>query len=211
MNPQLANWMLARTPEHIKHPKDTEHRAIMTDQHFTLNTGAKIPAVGLGTWQSDPGQVKDAVAHALKVGYRHIDCAFVYGNENEVGEGLKQAFDSGLKREEVFITSKLWCTYHRKPEDCLDEGLRRLGLDYVDLYLMHWPVPMVSDIAEFFYADKCTDELLLVESKRRPSFATQTPRRLARSRHGVPALGDMEEHGEAPGDWQNEGHWLVQL
>lgn len=109
---------------------------------FTLNTGAQIPAVGLGTWQSDPGQVKTAVAHALKSGYRHIDAAFVYGNENEVGQGLKEAFDSGIKREDVFVTSKLWCTYHRKPEECLDESLKRLGLAYVDLYLVHWPVPM---------------------------------------------------------------------
>ncbi|CZT16667.1 probable aldehyde reductase [Ramularia collo-cygni] len=112
---------------------------------FTLNTGAKIPAVGLGTWQSPPGEVKAAVAHALKSGYRHIDAAFVYGNEKEVGEGLKEAFDSGIKREEVFVTSKLWCTYHREPEKCLDEGLKRLGLEYVDLYLMHWPAPMNPD------------------------------------------------------------------
>lgn len=114
----------------------------MTDQTFTLNTGAKIPALGLGTWQSDPGEVKNAVAHALKSGYKHIDCAFVYGNENEVGQGLKEAFDSGVKREDIFVTSKLWNTYHREPEKCLDEGLKRLGLDYVDLYLVHWPAPM---------------------------------------------------------------------
>jgi len=114
----------------------------MTDQTFTLNTGAKIPAVGLGTWQSDRGQVKDAVAHALKSGYRHIDCAFVYGNEEEVGQGLKEGFSSGVEREEVFVTSKLWNTFHRNPEQCLDEGLAKLGLDYVDLYLIHWPVPM---------------------------------------------------------------------
>lgn len=99
---------------------------------FTLNTGAKIPAVGLGTWKSSPGEVKTAVAHALKSGYRHIDAAFVYGNESEVGEGLKEAFDSGLKREEVFVTSKLWCTHHREPEKALDEGLKKLGLEYVD-------------------------------------------------------------------------------
>lgn len=116
----------------------------MAADSFTLNTGAKIPAVGLGTWQSDPGQVKAAVAHALKSGYKHIDAAFVYGNENEVGDGLKEAFDSGIKREDIFVTSKLWNTYHRKPEECLDEGLKKLGLDYVDLYLVHWPVPMVS-------------------------------------------------------------------
>lgn len=128
--------MLRSTPNNIKHP------AVMTDQTFTLNTGAKIPALALGTWQSEPGQVKDAVAHALKVGYKHIDCAFVYGNESEVGEGLKAAFENGVKREEIFVTSKLWCTYHRDPEKNLDEGLEKLGLDYVDLYLMHWPVPM---------------------------------------------------------------------
>ncbi|KXT03993.1 hypothetical protein AC578_9224 [Pseudocercospora eumusae] len=114
----------------------------MAQTTYTLNTGAKIPAVGLGTWQSPAGEVKAAVAHALKSGYRHIDAAFVYGNENEVGEGLKEAFDSGIKREDVFVTSKLWCTYHRTPEKCLDEGLKKLGLDYVDLYLVHWPAPV---------------------------------------------------------------------
>lgn len=115
----------------------------MSDTTFTLNTGAKIPAIGLGTWQSDPGQVSAAVEHALKHGYKHIDAAYVYGNENEVGEGLKKAIDAGVvKREDVFITTKLWCTKHRDPEEALDEGLKKLGLDYVDLYLMHWPVPM---------------------------------------------------------------------
>lgn len=109
---------------------------------YQLNNGIRIPKVALGTWQSDPGQVTEAVKHALQCGYRHIDCAFVYGNEAEVGQGLADAFTSGIKREDVFITSKLWNTFHRDPESCLDESLRRLGLDYVDLYLMHWPVPM---------------------------------------------------------------------
>lgn len=128
--------MLDVTPESIKNPE------VMTEQTFTLNTGAKIPALALGTWQSDPGKVKEAVAHALKAGYKHVDCAFVYGNENEVGDGLKEAFASGVRREDIFVTSKLWNTYHRDPEKCLDEGLTRLGLEYVDLYLIHWPVPM---------------------------------------------------------------------
>lgn len=108
-----------------------------------LNTGATIPALGLGTWQSEPGQVKAAVLHAIKHGYKHIDCAYIYGNESEVGEALKEAFEQGLvKREDLFITTKLWCTFHSRAQENLDISLKNLGLDYVDLYLMHWPVPM---------------------------------------------------------------------
>lgn len=107
-----------------------------------LTNGAKIPAVALGTWQSEPGKVRLSVKHALQCGYKHIECAFVYSNEDGVGKGLSDAFASGARREEIFITSKLWNTYHRNPEACLDEGLKRPGLDYVDSYLMHWPVPM---------------------------------------------------------------------
>jgi hypothetical protein len=106
---------------------------------LTLNTGAKIPTVGLGTWQAAPGEVAKAVEAALKAGYRHIDCAWAYGNENEVGEGIKA---SGVPREEIFIVSKLWSTFHRNPEKGLQESLDKLGTDYLDLYLMHWPIPL---------------------------------------------------------------------
>jgi glycerol 2-dehydrogenase (NADP+) len=113
------------------------------DVRFKLNTGAEIPALGLGTWQSGPGEVARAVAHAIKVGYRHIDAALVYGNENEVGQGIKEAIDSGIvKREELFVTTKLWCSYHARVEEGIETSLKNLGLDYVDLYLMHWPMAM---------------------------------------------------------------------
>jgi glycerol 2-dehydrogenase (NADP+) len=115
----------------------------MTDTPLKLNTGATIPALGLGTWQSPEGQVKKAVAHAIKTRYRHIDCAYCYANEAEVGEGIQQGIkEAGISRSDLFITTKLWCTYHTRVEENLDKSLKDLGLDYVDLYLMHWPVAM---------------------------------------------------------------------
>lgn len=103
----------------------------------TLNTGHKIPQIGYGTWQSAPGVVGAGVYEALKVGYRHLDLAKVYANQKEVGEGIKKALAEvpGLKREDIFITSKLWNSSHA-PEDvaaALDDTLEELGLDYLDV------------------------------------------------------------------------------
>ncbi|CED84118.1 glycerol dehydrogenase [Phaffia rhodozyma] len=112
---------------------------------FKLNTGASIPSVGLGTWQAPPGEVAKAVEHALTAGYRHLDCAFVYGNEAEVGQGIKA---SGIPRDEIFITTKVWNTYQDRVEECLDKSLQALGVDYVDLFLIHWPVRLVPNSNE---------------------------------------------------------------
>ncbi|KAG0139495.1 hypothetical protein CROQUDRAFT_54649 [Cronartium quercuum f. sp. fusiforme G11] len=106
---------------------------------ITLDNGVQIPQIGLGTWRSKPNEVRDAVAHALKHGYRHLDLAKVYQNQDEVAAGIKA---SGVPRNEIFITGKLWNTYH-KPDmvlEGLEDTLRELETDYLDLFLVHWPL-----------------------------------------------------------------------
>ncbi|WUR02135.1 aldose reductase [Vairimorpha necatrix] len=114
----------------------------MFEKKIKLNSGYEMPVVGLGTWMiTDKDKIETSVRSAIKCGYRHIDTAFIYGNEKYIGETLKKIFDEGLiKREELFITSKLWCTYHDNPEKCLQKTLDDLQLDYIDLYLVHFPV-----------------------------------------------------------------------
>ncbi|OQV07213.1 hypothetical protein CLAIMM_11678 isoform 1 [Cladophialophora immunda] len=108
----------------------------------TLSNGNSIPAIGLGTWLAPSGEVGDAVAIALQEGYRHIDCALIYKNEAEVGEGIRR---SGIPREEIFITSKLWNTFHPNAVESLRRSLEALGTDYLDLYLVHWPVRLAPN------------------------------------------------------------------
>ncbi|MFY0599658.1 MAG: aldo/keto reductase [Cyclobacteriaceae bacterium] len=105
--------------------------------------GDEMPILGLGTFRSDPGEIGRVVTKAIEVGYRHFDCAAFYGNEQEIGEAINEAIDEGIvEREDLWITSKLWNDSHLKDDvmPALEKTLENLDLDYLDLYLMHWPV-----------------------------------------------------------------------
>ena len=109
----------------------------------TLNDGNVIPAFGLGTWKSHENSAYRAVKEALRIGYRHIDGAWIYGNEAEVGRAIRESIEADVvAREDIFLTSKLWNSFHAPAdvESGCRETLKLLGLDYLDLYLIHWPV-----------------------------------------------------------------------
>ena len=125
--------------------QSTEPMQTTVEPVVKLNNGVMIPRLGLGVYQSPPGQAtQKAVEYALKVGYRHIDTARIYNNESDVGSALR---NSGVKREDVFVTTKLWNSdqgYETALKAC-DASLKRLGLKYLDLYLIHWPVQETRD------------------------------------------------------------------
>jgi len=109
------------------------------DSKAKLNNGVEMPWLGLGVWQLSSKETMTCVEHALRFGYRHIDTATLYGNESEVGLGVRK---SGIPREEVFVTTKLWNSDHGRDRSvrAFEESLKELGLGYIDLYLIHWPV-----------------------------------------------------------------------
>lgn len=121
--------------------------------YFTLFNGVKIPALGFGTFssQGQSGEAYNAVIHALRTGYRHLDCAWYYLNEQEIGKAIKDFLKErpDVKREDLFVTTKVWNHLH-EPEDVkwsLNDSLKRLQLDYVDLFLVHWPIASYKDPA----------------------------------------------------------------
>jgi diketogulonate reductase-like aldo/keto reductase len=169
----------------------------MTVPDVTLNNGVLMPQLGFGVWQVDDDAAEHAVTTALRAGYRSIDTAMIYGNEQGVGRALSAA---GVPREQLFVTTKLWNTDHEydKALRAFDESLDRLGLDYLDLYLMHWPVPSQDRYTEAWrameklYADK------RVRAIGVSNFTVQTMSRLLDEFDVVPAVNQIELHPRFP-------------
>ncbi|MEW1822885.1 aldo/keto reductase [Arthrobacter sp. NPDC080031] len=156
-----------------------------------LNDGNAIPQIGLGTWPLDDAQVAAAVVSAVELGYRHVDTAFRYGNESGVGQGVR---DCGIPREELFITTKLDGTHQGRDRavDGLEDSLKRLGLDYVDLLLIHWPLPQRNE----FVSTWETFERLQAEGKVRSigvsNFKPSHLERLLEETSVVPAVNQIQ-------------------
>jgi 2,5-diketo-D-gluconate reductase A len=160
-----------------------------------LNDGNAIPQLGFGVYQIKPDETAAAVRSALEVGYRHIDTAQMYGNEKEVGQGIR---DSGTDRDEVFVTSKLNNGYHR-PDDArraFDGTLSALGFDYVDLFLIHWPLPTIYD-GDFVSTWKALEEFAgdgRARSVGVSNFQVAHLQKLAEESKTVPAVNQIEVH-----------------
>jgi len=160
---------------------------------ITLNNGVEIPQLGFGVFQIDPADTKSATLEALEVGYRHIDTAEMYGNESGVGEAVR---DSGLKRDEIFVTSKLNNGFHARVDAlaAFDGTLEALGFDYLDLFLIHWPLPAVGDFVETW---KAMEEMLASGRVRAigvSNFQEHHLQRLFDETDTVPAVNQIEIH-----------------
>lgn len=158
-----------------------------------LSDGNLIPQLGLGVWQASEEEARKAVSHALQVGYRHVDTAAIYDNEDGVGAGIR---DSGVKREEVFVTTKIWNAAHgfEAAGKALNESLRRLQLDYVDLLLIHWPTPAKNLFVETWRALIQAREQGKVRSIGVSNFNLDHLQRLIAETGITPVLNQIELH-----------------
>lgn len=160
---------------------------------ITLNNGVEIPQLGFGTFQIPPADAREATLTALEIGYRHIDTAQMYGNEKEVGQAVR---DSGLDRDDIFVTSKLNNPFHEPDaaHAAFDQSLKDLGLERLDLFLIHWPLPGVGDFVETW---KALEEIYRSGRVRAIGVSNFQPNHLRRLLAGsvvVPAVNQIEVH-----------------
>lgn len=139
-----------------------------------MNNGQHIPAVALGTYEAKEGDCSTSVKVALQNGYRHIDTAAFYDNEEEVGQGIRY---SGISREEIFVTTKIWNDQHKDVAGACSRSLEKVGLDYLDLYLIHWPISLDPETQEPYtdwdYVDTYKELQKLVDSGLKGFWRTQ--------------------------------------
>jgi diketogulonate reductase-like aldo/keto reductase len=159
----------------------------------TLNNGVKMPQLGFGVWQVPDDQATDAVAIALKVGYTSIDTAMIYKNEKGVGRAIAEA---SVPREELFITTKVWNSDqgYEKTLRAFDESLDRLGLDYVDLYLIHWPTPTYDQYVDTYKALEKLYHDGRVKAIGVCNFEIEHLERILKECEVVPVLNQVECH-----------------
>ena len=160
---------------------------------ITLNNGVVIPQLGFGVFQITPDDTRQATLDALEVGYRHIDTAEMYGNEKQVGEAVAA---SGLARSEIFVTSKLNNGFHARDAAlrAFDETLDALGFDYLDLFLIHWPLPSIGDFVETWKAMQEISESGRVRAIGVSNFQEAHLQRLFDETSIVPAVNQIEVH-----------------
>jgi 2,5-diketo-D-gluconate reductase A len=158
-----------------------------------LNSGALMPQLGLGVWQVSNAQAADVVRTAIKVGYRSIDTAAMYGNEEGVGEGIRRA---GIPREQIFVATKIW--HDRQGTEstmkAFEESQQRLGLDYVDLYMIHWPAPKQNTFVETWRAMARLKQYNRAKTIGVCNFKIAHLQRLMDETGIVPAVNQVELH-----------------
>ncbi|EOY5381041.1 2,5-didehydrogluconate reductase DkgA [Cronobacter dublinensis] len=156
-----------------------------------LHDGNLMPQLGLGVWQASNEDVVIAIHKALEVGYRSIDTAAAYKNEQGVGDALKSA---GIARDELFITTKLWNDDQKRPREALEESLEKLQLDYVDLYLMHWPVPAIDRYVEAWKGMIELQQEGLIKSIGVCNFNVEHLQRIIDETGVTPVINQIELH-----------------
>jgi len=165
----------------------------MSTPLITLNDGNSVPQVGLGVWQTPPEDTERAAAAALDAGYRHIDTAAAYGNEREVGRAIA---DSDVAREDVFLVTKLWNADHGYDSTlaAFDASMDRLGVDYLDLYLIHWPMPAKNAFVDTFKAFAHLRDQGRIRSIGVSNFEPEHLHILVDGTGVVPAVNQVELH-----------------